>query len=440
MLAALLAALTLPAALAEEARAAAATYEAARRAEVAREVDLNDGVGAYVALAMQSSPTIRGDWSRWEASVRRVAQARGLPEPTLSFGVFLRSVETRVGPQQARVSLQQTFPWPTALSASADAAGAEAQAAHARLEAHALALDAAVRGAYWSLWELRAVQEVYARHLVVLDGLADAARGRLEVGSVSLADLQQVELSRARLADELDRLASMERASKARLVQVVGAGPLEEVPTAQAPGPATRPAGVQALPSDLHPQLDASAALVQAAEARVRVAKAQRLPGFGVGVDWILTGPSTQPDMADSGKDAVAVGLALRVPLWQVRYASQVQAAEATADAARADAEGVAQALRADVEAALAQVEDSARRVELISGTLRPQAEALYDSALGSYAAGRAGLAQVMLAQRDLLDLEAAEVRARAAHARAWAELDAATGSDRARHDEEASP
>ena len=65
------------------------------------------------------------------------SRARALPEPSLGFSVFLQAIETRTGPQQGRVSLEQVFPWPTALAAGADAAAARARAADARVTATA---------------------------------------------------------------------------------------------------------------------------------------------------------------------------------------------------------------------------------------------------------------------------------------------------------------
>merc|ERR1711974_383443 len=43
--------------------------------------------------------------------MQKVAQVNNLPDPTFSFGYFISPVETRVGPQRAKVGLTQMFPW-----------------------------------------------------------------------------------------------------------------------------------------------------------------------------------------------------------------------------------------------------------------------------------------------------------------------------------------
>ena len=82
----------------------------------------------------------------------------------------------------------------------------------------------------------------------------------------------------------------------------------------------------------------------------------------------------------------------------------------------------------AEVSAVAAEVEDTARRVAVVQDTLLPQAEAAYGSVLGQYAVGEAGVAQALLAQRDLLDLAVDRVAAEAGHQRAWARLHALVG------------
>ncbi|MCA9570044.1 MAG: TolC family protein, partial [Myxococcales bacterium] len=64
-----------------------------------------------------------------------------------------------------------------------------------------------------------------------------------------------------------------------------------------------------------------------------------------------------------------------------------------------------------------------------LEATLLPVAEAAFEALLGELAAGTGGVADVLLAQRDLLDLRVDLVRARADHVRALARLAVAIGS-----------
>jgi len=387
---------------------------------------------ALLDRARAESPAVRATHADWQAAVMRVGGAGRLPEPTLSVGVFVQPVETRVGAQQGRVSLQQGTPWPTALGAQRDGAQAQALAARARHDATTLSVTGEVRRRYWTLWEVRAAQRVHRSHLDVLDGLARSLRARVAVGAASLADVQQVDLSRARLADALASMEAAERSAEAAVRAAVGLDPQAPVPTGAEGPPLAVPAldtGALIALAQAHPLLAESTARSAAADAHLRGANAQRLPGFMVGVDWIPTAPAAMPDVEDSGKDAVMVGVGLRLPLWQRSYAAQVSAARATQAAEAARLDGAADRVAAGVVDAAARVRDGARRVRVVERTLLVQAEATYSSLLGAMTVGQASTAQVLLAQRDLLELRIDADRSRSALARAWADLDERCGA-----------
>jgi len=418
----------------------------ARPAGQARTLDAEaapDTPAAYLALALDHSASVRSAWERWQAAEQRVAVARGLPEPTLSFGAFVQSVETRAGPQLGKVSLQQTVPWPGRLAAASDGATAEARAARMGFEAEVLAVRSRVLDRYWALWLLRANRDVHVDHLAVLDDLSTTVRARVEVGKASLADLQQVDLSRARLAEDIASMEAAEHAAMAGLRAALGLRSAELLPTPVAPPDATLPTEERALLVArvlAHPVQAQAQARVEGAEAGLRGSRAQRLPSFAVGADYIIIGPAEMPDVEDDGKDAIAVGVGLQLPIWQRRYAQGIQAAEATTRAAQADARGRADAAVAQLDTVFAEVRDQARRLRITEGTLLPQAEATYAALLGSWAVGEASVAQVLLAERDLLQLRIDSDRARVAHARAWAALDSLCGVELPRRPATAPP
>ena len=409
-----------------------AQLDAARPAETAPSLgDLSGGVGAYRALGVHSSPAAAAAFARWEAAVHQAGGARALPDPRIGLGVFVRSVETRVGPQQARLSVQQALPWPAEWRGRVGAASAEAQARAADFEAVVRALHDRIETSYWQLWEQRATRAVHEDHLAVLSGLSEVVRVRLEVGGATLADLQQVDLSAARLEDRIASLRTLERRAEAELRAAIGLTGSAPLPTAQPPPQPSLPAQPLAALLSLaaeHPATRAAGFRADAATATVQATQAQRLPGLSLSADWILVGDAAQPGVEDSGRDAAAVGVGLSIPVWQRAYAAKVDAAKAQAQAAAATREGAIVERTASITRWHEDVGDSARRAKITAGTLLPQAEGAYASLLGSYTTGDGSVAQVLLAQRDLLELRVALAQSLALHARAWAGLEAQCG------------
>ena len=76
----------------------------------------------------------------------------------------------------------------------------------------------------------------------------------------------------------------------------------------------------------------------------------------------------------------------------------------------------------------------------MVQYSLLPQAEGTYTSLLGSYAVGKANVAQVLLAQRDLLELQILLDSEQAELQRSWAELEALCGRPLERRGTEPTP
>lgn len=402
---------------------AARTQERAQHASGALE--------SYLRVALRSDPQSEAAFARWEASVLRVTRARRLPDPVIRFGYFLSSVETRVGPQRGRVGLEQAFPWPTKLSAGSDAVAMQAQAMQRRFEAEVLRVAERVEEAYWSLWLVREKRKIRRDHLLILTGLSETVLGRLATGAANLAEQQQVDLSAARLEDQIATLGEQERTAIATLAAACGVEQLGNAATTSAPPTPSRPKLSELKLRELarsHPSVVAYADLAAAQDAAAEAEAADALPGFTIGAEWIITGEARMPNVPDSGKDAVVVGAGVRVPLWQGSYSDSEDAARAEARAYRADRRAASNRSLAQLDMVLSRVRDSARRARLIQGTLLPQAQTAYESVLGAYAVGRGSVAQALLAQRDLLELRLDWVDARAEYARAWAKLEEVTG------------
>lgn len=396
------------------------------------------GLAGYLRLALERNPEIRAGFERWQASVLRISRSRRLPEPTIGFGYFVESVETRVGPQQARISLQQAFPWPTKLTAGADAASAQARAMQRRFEAQALLVVQRVATAYWNLWQVRATKAIRREHLEVTRDLSASVRALMSTGTAILADLQQIDLAAAGNEDNIYGMEEDERGAEAQLRAAIGVASAFPVPTPQGPGRIDMPVASSATLTSLvraHPMVESLGFLAEASEATARAEGADRLPSFTLGTDWIITDEADTP-VKDSGKDAVIVGVGIRVPLWQGSYADSVAAAEADARAQLAEQSALLDRVEAELATTLANLRDATRRVEIYRGTLVPQAEAAYESVLGAYTVGRGTVAQLLLAQRDLLEQRIELERARADHARTWARLEELVGRELVREPE----
>jgi outer membrane protein TolC len=395
--------------------------------------EFDGSLAAYVSFALKHSPEVRAAFERWRASALSISRSRRLPEPTLAFGYFIRSVETRVGPQRFKVGLSQVLPWPTKLSAAADAASERANAVQRIVEAELLRVKRDVGAAYWTLWQIDEEHRLKSEHDALLESLAAAIRGRLKTGAATLADLNQIELTIARHHDHRGRHEEARIKASSRLLAAMGVAgedrkllagdtPLHGLPKAEASELRDKVAH--------HPRIAMHDHLALGEESRARAEEASRYPKIRLGLDFIETGDAQMSGVPESGKDPVIVSAGVSIPLWSGSYSDATEAAQASARAHRAKREGAAVRAQGAFDGVLADLRDAQRRIQLYEKTLVPQAETTFQAVIGGYQTGRSTVAAVILAQRDLLELQIEHARARAEHAKTWMILEYMVGSE----------
>ena len=65
----------------------------------------------YIQKAKENNTVIKRSYNLWKSAEARIVSVKGLPNPTVSLGYFLESVNTATGPQQYKIGLMQKFPF-----------------------------------------------------------------------------------------------------------------------------------------------------------------------------------------------------------------------------------------------------------------------------------------------------------------------------------------
>ncbi|MEZ4382273.1 MAG: TolC family protein [Nannocystaceae bacterium] len=391
--------------------------------------ELDGSLVAYVRYAMAHSPQLRARFEEWRAATHAPREARAFPELVIGYAGCIVGAELCVGPMGQRLGAKQWFPWPATLTKASKAGTAAAFAAERRFEAESLMIATEVKRAYWRLWQVRERRRVQADQVTIVRGLSELVRARVETGAAGLGALAQVDLTIARLEDRQASLDLREREAAAELVRATGAPPRTPTPTTTAPPPPGALADDEAALARRalqHPELAALDETVDAQTLRAAAYGARRMPSLGLGADWIIgrDATATSPERMHM----LMVSASVKVPLSFGAIRAGQDRIEAEAAATRARQIAAQQAILADLAVALARLDDATRRVELYSGTLQPQAETALGSLQGAFQAGEAGLSDLLLVERDLLDIELARVDASVDYAIALAELEALLG------------
>ena len=282
-------------------------------------LDEKSGLPDLLAHAALRSPGLEAAFLEWRAALARVPAAGALPDPRLAFGVFIREVETRVGPQRAKLGLVQPLPGPGKLSARSEVALREAEAAEARYLSAKLRLFHRVESAYWEHWYLARATAIAAENLGLLARLEAVVRRKYTTGAAESSALTRIQIELGKLEDRVSELGDLRAPSAARLNAALGrdtGAPLARPPAKPEEREGELPP-FEKLAERMRsrsPALSEASLAVSRADAVLTLAERSGRPDFALGLDYVFTGdaPASVPE---SGKDAIAFGVSTSLPL-----------------------------------------------------------------------------------------------------------------------------
>lgn len=392
-----------------------------------------------VDLALRNNPSTRLSWSNARAAAAAYGSSKGAYYPTVDGSIGVTRIKTLSA--QGRSAVEQTTYGPSlqlswllldfgGRSGSIEAARQALLAADWTHNAMIQGVVLDVEQAYFQYVATRSL--LTAQETTYQEALRnlEAAEERHRVGLATVGDvlLARTSASQARL--DMETTEGALQTTRGALALSVGLP--ANTPYDIAPPDTTFPVEIlvdsvsaligQAL--DSRPDLNASAAAVRQAQARIKQLRADRLPALTLGGSANRTYLRTLP----RGGNSYQLNLGLSIPIFAgfSRAYDQVQA-EAQAEAAAARYDALQQQVVFEVYSSYYTLQTAARRVRTASDLLA-SAEQSEQVALGRYRAGAGTVLDLLSAQSALASARAQQVQARWIWQSALAQLAHDTG------------
>lgn len=360
-----------------------------------------------IDAVMATNQSYRSQTLRSQAAETRTNYAGVYPDPAIMVTAQPFPVYTARGKQIMGLRLEQTIPYPGKLGLMSTIAGLEAEIGMewARNHATDLILDAQM-----VFNQVQTAQE----HIKLIESFAPrlnqyehAAISKYEGGEGGQQAVLKIQLERARLDQALLEqhrvIVSGERRIGTMIHRPVQFGNLLGSSVGVHPAPPDidleKRSDIQALKSS-----------IELASAKVKMAGYFRKPDLGVSLNWIGIRQTPMPPTAD-GRDALAVGLAVRLPIGTRGYRAREQEAELMVLAAEAELDASRQEITAWHEAVKAEMSADRALLELLESSLLVTAHAASESAISAYSNGSGSFLDLLDAERTAFQLQTDRVR-----------------------------
>jgi len=371
----------------------------------------------YLKIAMKRNPGLHSAFNRWTADLKKSDYAGSFPDPVFSYAYFVENVETRVGPQEQRFGLKQSFPWFGTLGAREDMAFAMSQVSFQKFQAAKLRLFYQVKAAYYDYYYLGQDLTITRENFELLKFWESVAQAKYKTGLKQHPDVIRAQVELGKLEDHILTLQEKKDPVEARLRALLNLPDEVNIPVPSSitvdEVPLVRDTVINLVRQN-NPDLKALQNIIESERAGESYAARQSLPSFTIGVDYIMTGEALDPSMPESGKDPWMIGASISLPIWFGKNSARRGEAEARRRAAEYELRDSENRLTALAEKVIFEYSDALRKTQLYRDGLVPKAEQSLNAIYAAYQAGETDFLNLLDAQRQLLDFQLTVVREKA--------------------------
>ncbi|MGF7138886.1 TolC family protein [Roseimarinus sediminis] len=384
---------------------------------------------SYLEMAAKNNPGLQAKYKEFEAAMQKIPQVNALPDPSFSFGYFLSPVETRVGPQRAKFSLSQLFPWFGTLKAKGDAAALMAEAKYQSfLEArNKLYFD--VSAAYYPLYELQQMQEIERKNIKILESYKTIATGKFGNGAAPMVDVLRVDIMLKDAQTNLEILNKKELALVSRFNNLLNRSVELDVIV---PDTLLTDFEISSSKDSLltkNPMLAALELKTRASKVNEIVAQKQGLPNIGVGLDYVVVGEPLGMSVADAGKDVLMPMVSLSIPLFRKKYDAAKKEAQFMQESYLLQKENALNSLSSEFDRTLFEISQQLDLLELYREQIATTQQSL-NLLFSSYGNSGKAFEEVLRMQQKLLQYEKLMAKATVEYHTAMARLDYITAKN----------
>ncbi|MBC8344853.1 MAG: TolC family protein [Candidatus Marinimicrobia bacterium] len=388
-----------------------------------------DNLNQYIQQAQENNPVIQQAYSRWQSAEADIAVAKGLPNPILSFGYFLESVETAAGPQQYKMGLMQKFPFLGKRELQGKIQAAKAEKTYYAFQKKRLSLNHEVRSTWYNYYYLARITDLTKQNFDLIQNWDSVIRSKYVTARAGHPDLIKTQIELIQLEDELSTLENKKSPLLERFRSLLNDNELSNIRVPDSLDYSQNDVDLSDLFGKIlegNPDLLSANSEIDLQKARVKRSKLNRMPDIGIGIEKITTGE--KEGSAFSGKDPLIAKLSLDIPIWFKKNNASITSANHALAGAERQVSSVINDLKTQLENVLFELGESERQIQLYKQILIPKGMESLGATEIAYRADKIEFLSLVDAQRRLLQFQMKYEKALVDYLKAKSKLSVLTG------------
>ncbi|MFT5142621.1 MAG: cobalt-zinc-cadmium efflux system outer membrane protein [Rhodothermales bacterium] len=365
-------------------------------------------LSVLLAAVRSNNPMLQAARVNAAALGQREEQVSTLPDPTIMFTYQPFPVLTARGTQRTQFRVEQAIPYPGKLGLRGSLAALASDVASFDAATAEEELVVATKQTYYDLYRVGRQQSLIRSFQLQIAEFEAVATTQYTVGQGMQQAILKAQLERNTLDNQAFVLTRTRRTLLERLSRLTNRRVTDDSADSAAVDlpqpPAMPPPDLLALALATRPEAGAVGAAGDRADVDIALAEMEYYPDFGVNLTYFDIGAADAPPTAN-GQNALAIGVAVRVPLQRGRLKARLEEARLERQKIAYRQEAIETAFETEILDLSQQLTSDQDQLTLFKDALIPQATTTLEATLSAYTTGRTDFLNLLDAERMLFNL-----------------------------------
>ncbi|MEI6866175.1 TolC family protein [Flavicella sp.] len=361
----------------------------------------------YLIIGAENNLGLKAKFYEYNAALEKVPQVGTLPDPKFSFDYFISPIETRVGPQRAKLGISQMFPWFGTLNAKEDIVIQISKAKYEAFEEAKSKLFFDIKSLYYNVYFIQKGIKITKENIRILNTFQQLSIIKIETGKASVVDEMRVEMEINELLNQLAYLTDSKYAIEVNFNNLLNRTDSSFIVISDT----LRSDSLLVSKNELLNSIYTENHLIKQLEYKIQswknqevVAKKKGMPQFSIGVDYVFIGKSSNLDLgSENGRDAfILPKVGISIPLYRKKYKALVKEASLNMEATQFKKENKQNQLTSLFENGYKDYQDADRRIDLYLKQLKLADKSL-NILLTAYSTDGKNFEEVLRMERKVL-------------------------------------
>jgi len=312
----------------------------------------------------------------YRASTFKGKQKGAFPDPIISGGYLISPVETRLGPQIAKISLNQKIPWFSLLNTREKIADIAAEIKNSKFEKRRQELIVEAKEVLLDVYLFRKTKK-YKNEIIDLQKLFnEQLLSNLEnnIEKTDQISILRSEIIIDKMIEEISDIDIKLNLGLSKLNKLTE-NHFKKLENIESPDSITniiveldnRFSNIKFIQKMIDNSYLFQIQLMKEAISKLSIEEANKEgnPNFGIGVDYIFIGEREDMDIKDSGKDAIVIKAQMSIPFFSNKYNGKVEEKEILLSKEKSVLQDIKNRLKLRIEKVLTKIDISNRKIEL---------------------------------------------------------------------------